>query len=124
MSEKGKMSLVPPKVGSEDKLKAFIEEPETKILQEQKTNDQPISEPVVTSAKKKKAIKETLYPWEEPGVIPEIIKSFSLRIKLPDKLKADYIVANSLEYKSLQIFFMHAVLNQIDRDLKRLGVKE
>jgi len=59
-------------------------------------------------------------PWDDAS--PEIIKSFLLRLPLPAKLKAEYIVNNSLnkEYSSLHDFCLKAINAQIEKELKRL----
>jgi hypothetical protein len=121
MIDKRKMSLIPPKVKDDDKLKEFIEEPE-KRLQDEKSSppDGNKGEIQKEPVKKVKRTKRTDFPWDAPGITPEIIKPFILRLKQPDKLKAEYIVKNSLEYKSLQEFFMKAILRQVDKDLKKL----
>jgi hypothetical protein len=123
MVEKRKMSLVPPQVKDDRKLKEFIEEPEKKV---QSVEPDPAPSPEVKTdppLPKKKVSKTSSYPWQAPGVTPEIIKPFVLRLKQPDKLKAEYIVKNSLEYNSLQDFYLKAIFKQIDKDLKRLKVK-
>ena len=122
MAEKRKMSLKPPKTSIEDKIQAFIDEPEKKLQKDEEgraPENQEIDQPQPSSNKTKKKI---LYPWEEPGVTPDIIKPFVLRLKQPDKLKAEYIVQNSLDYRSLQDYCMKAILKQIDKDLKKQGI--
>lgn len=122
MTDKRKMSLVPPSVKEDDRLKAFIEEPDKRLENADKETTQASPKTERKTNKPKKTTKEPLYPWEAQGVTPEIIKPFVLRLKQPDKLKAEFIVDNSLNYSSLQDFCMKAVLNQIAKDLKKLEV--
>jgi hypothetical protein len=121
MVDKRKMSLVPPQVKSSDKLKEFIEEPEKKVQHTEPEQPQAATEEQ-EKPEPKKAPKKAQYPWEATGVTPEIIKPFVLRMKQPDKLKADFIVENSLEYRSLQDFCMKTLVKQIEKELKKLGV--
>lgn len=115
-----KMSLVPP-VKNNEKFKAFIEEPEKKI---NNIDPEPVPVPQddIEPLERKKPVKKAGYPWEAPGITPEIIKPYILRLKQPDKLKAEFIVENSLEYRSLQDFCMKAILKQIEKDLKKLEI--
>lgn len=115
MTDKRTMSLLPPQVKSDDKLKAFIEEPEKK-LEKPEQAPAPVVEPDTTEFTK------VDYPWEAPGVTPQIIKPFVLRFKQPDKLKAEYIVDNSLEYRSLHDYYLKAILKQIGKDLEKLEI--
>jgi hypothetical protein len=121
MVDKRKMSLVPPQVKSSDKLKEFIEEPEKKVQHHEPEQPQAATEEQ-EKPEPRKAPKKAQYPWEATGVTPEIIKPFVLRMKQPDKLKADFIVENSLEYRSLQDFCMKTLVKQIEKELKKLGV--
>ena len=121
MSDKRKMSLVPPQLKSSDKLKEFIEEPDKKTQHPEPEQPETVPEDV-EKPEQKKTSKKPQYPWEAAGVTPEIIKPFVLRMKQPDKLKADFIVQNTLEYRSLHDFCMKAVIKQIDKELKKLGV--
>ena len=112
------MSLEPPKIKTDDKLQDFIGEPEQKnrsVAQEASVS----IEPDQAATAPQRNVKKIQFPWEAPGVTPEIIKPFSLRIPQPDKLKVKYIVENSLEYRSIQDFFMKAILKQVEKDLKR-----
>lgn len=125
MPDKGKrkMSLLPPQVKKDDRLKAFIEEPETKTTQDEPKPPPPETTeqtPEPETAVRNKAPKKTVYPWLSPGVTEEIIKPFVLRMKQPDKLKAEYIVENSLAYRSLQDFCMQAILKQVKKELGKL----
>ena len=129
MNEKRKMSLVPPNTKQRDKLKAFIEEPELKtkeiepepeIAQEiipevEEQKPEMVSEPVNLTEK-------VQYPWEAQGVTPEIIKNVMVRVAQPDKLKIDYIVEHSLDYKSIHDFFIKAVLKQLKEESKKMGL--
>lgn len=114
-----KMSLVPPKAKDDKKLRQFIEEPERKV----QSADLSVSAPAQTvddePAVREKTAKKAQFPWEAQGVSQEIIKAFLLRLRQPDKLKAEYIVQNSLEYNSLHDFCMKAVLKQIAKEMKK-----
>ena len=120
------MSLVPPRPKAEDKLKAFIEEPDKKVQPPEPAPPvelaiTPEPEPIAAlQAEQKKADKRSQYPWEATGVTPQIIKPFILRLNLPTKLKIEYIVRHSLEYRSVHDFCLQAILKQMDKDLKRL----
>lgn len=125
MPDKGKrkMSLLPPQAKQDDKLKAFIEEPETKTIQddpEPPANETAEPKTEQETAVRPKPQKQSAYPWQSPGVTEEIIKPFVLRMKQPDKLKAEYIVENSLAYRSLQDFCMQAILKQVKKELGKL----
>jgi hypothetical protein len=120
MVDKRKMSLVPPQVKSSDKLKQFIEEPDKKV-QLPEPEQSPTVQEEREKPEQKKTPKKAQFPWEAPGVTPEIIKPFVLRMKQPDKLKADFIVENSLEFRSLQDFCMKAIMKLIEKELKKLG---
>ena len=122
MAEKRKMSLKPPKTSIEDKIQAFIDEPEKKLQKDEEGRVPEKREVQQPQPPPKKTDIKAPYPWEEPGVTPEIIKPFVLRLKQPDKLKAEYIVQNSLDYRSLQDYCMKAILKQIDKDLKKQGI--
>jgi hypothetical protein len=89
-----KMSLNTPLI--DDKARqAFIEEPEKKI---------------------KKPIQHEL-PWEKQGVIPKVIKIFNLRLPEPINLKLEWIVLNSLEYKSKHDFCFRTIEEKIEKVL-------
>lgn len=92
-----KMSLKTPSL-DEKARQAFIEEPEKKI----------------------KPPTEQDLPWEKQEVNPEVIKPFNLRFRQPDKLKAEWIVANSLKYKSFHDFCMQAIFEQIEKELSEM----
>jgi hypothetical protein len=64
--------------------------------------------------------KTPKHPWDDAN--PEIVKSFLLRFPLPAKLKAEYVVNNSLnkEYSSLHDFCLKAINSQIEKELKKL----
>ena len=83
MTAKSKMSLRPPKTTSEDKLRQFIEEPDEKFKTDPEPEEtvEPAPAPQKRTAKKPKAQEREPYPWEEPGVIPDIVKAFTVRIK-------------------------------------------
>ena len=128
MTEKRKMSLVPPNTKQEEKLKAFIEEPDLKTKgmdpepEKAKQVDQKIDADDNQLSETAKPSKEPLYPWEMPGVTAEIVKNTTLRLNQPDKLKINYIVENSLEYKSMHDFLLKAIHKLLNEDLKKLGV--
>lgn len=124
MAKKREMTLRPPSTPvDEARLKAFIDEPDEKlgIKTDEDKGSEGRSNSVGKTNKPRMGKKREEYPWEAQGVTPEIIKNYMLRLKQPDKLKAEYIVSNSLDYKSLQDFFMRAILKQIDKDLKKFG---
>lgn len=127
MTEKRKMSLVPPAAKNDERLKSFIEEPERKTKPKEPDEPRQEPEPVVVATPvtepkvSKKPVKKNQFPWEAEGVTSEIIKPFLLRLTQPEKLKAEYIVQNSLEYKSLQDFCLKAFLKQVDKELKKLA---
>jgi hypothetical protein len=102
MSEARKMSVTPPSIDTQ-RVREFIEEPEKKL------------NPGGGGKKHEKITQK--YPWEEGKVSPEIVKNFQLRMKQPDKLKAEWIVNHSLEYNSLHDFCMKAVLEKIEAEL-------
>lgn len=125
MAKKREMTLRPPSIPmDEKKLQAFIDEPDEKLGKNsnEKKGGETRSRDTVKTTKSRAGKKKAEYPWEAPGVTPEIVKNFILRLKQPDKLKAEYIVSNSLDYKSLHGYFMKAVLEQIDKDLKRMDI--
>jgi hypothetical protein len=125
MAKKREMTLRPPSPPvDEARLKAFIEEPDEKLgikSDENKGSENQSKDVAKTNGPRAGKIKAD-YPWDAPGVTPEIVKNFILRLKQPDKLKAEYIVSNSLDYKSLHEFFMKAILKQIDKDLKKFDI--
>jgi hypothetical protein len=125
MAKKREMTLRPPStLVDEERLKAFIEEPDAKSgkISNEDKGGETRSNDVVQTIRPKADKKELGYPWEAPGVTHEIVKNFILRLKQPDKLKAEYIVSNSLDYKSLHDFFMKAILKQIDKELKKMNI--
>ena len=67
--------------------------------------------------------KRSPYPWDASDVTDEIIKQYPLRLTKPDKLKAEFIVKQSSDYKSLQDFFAKAIKAQISNDLELLNIK-
>ena len=92
-----KMSLNTPII--DDKARQeFIEEPEKKI----------------------KTPIEQYLPWEEQGVNPEVIKIFNLRLPEPMKLKLEWIVLNSLEYKSKHEFCFRTIEKKIKEVLNEM----
>lgn len=121
------MSLMPPKISKEDKLKAFIEEPEKKTRTpepEPPPETHAATEPAppeTVPEEPKKPQKKSQYPWEAAGVTPEIIKPYVLRLPQPDKLKIEYIVKNSLDFRSMHEFCLRAIQKQMEKELKKLG---
>lgn len=60
-------------------------------------------------------------PWENPGVRPDVIKTFNLRLPEPLKLKLDFIRAHTRV--SVHEFVMAALIPAVDREIERLERK-
>jgi hypothetical protein len=94
---KKKMSLKQPGSDIEKAKEAFINEPETKVADEQDS-----------------------FPWQQGGVSERVIVPFNLRFPEPIKLKLEWIVKNSLDYKSMHDLCMNAIMQKIDEELRKL----
>lgn len=102
MQKNKKMSLKQPIVDEKAK-ENFVNEPENRIAKVEKN-----------------AQSQIIFPWEQPEVNERVITSFNLRLPEPVKFKIEWIVKNSLEYKSMHDFSMKAVIQKIEEELKKL----
>lgn len=94
---KKRMSLRQPGGDIEKSKEAFINEPEVKFSD-----------------------KQADLPWQQNGVSERVIVPFNLRLPEPTKLKVEWIVNNSLKYKSMHDFFMKLILEKVDDELKKI----
>jgi hypothetical protein len=62
-----------------------------------------------------KTVQTEIFPWEEPGVREDVLKTFVLRLPEPEWLKLKYIAANTPD--SMQAFCLKHVLKAIDKQL-------
>jgi hypothetical protein len=92
-----KMSLRQPEGNIEKAKEDFINEPEIKFSDKQEG-----------------------FPWQQDGVNERVISPFNLRLPEPMKLKIEWIVNNSLRYKSMHDFFMKLIAEKVDDELKKL----
>lgn len=94
-----KMSLKQPDVDLEKARTAFVEEPETKITKKRHASN---------------------YPWQQEGINERVILQFPLRLPEPLKLKLEWVVKNSLEYRSMHDLCLRAITEKIDEELKKI----
>jgi hypothetical protein len=68
----------------------------------------------VTRARK----KEISYPWLEPGVRDDVLKTYNLRLPEPYLLKLKFIAEHTPD--SMQKFCMNVIVDAIDKKIEDL----
>lgn len=63
-----------------------------------------------------KARPECGYPWQAPGLRPDVLKVFNLRLSEPTKAKLQWLAENSPQ--SMHQIAVEAVESEIDRRIR------